>query len=137
MDLGRFERLGRREGGQDAGEASGEQGLPGSGWTLEKEVMPSGGGDLQCAARLRLSAYGGEVWQALVFRSEVDGAFGPCREAGFADQMPPDVSKRPRGMERDIRDERGLVAVFFRHDELGGAGASGEDGGRKRAAGAA
>ncbi len=60
-DLRHLERLSQLERRQDAGEAPGEHGLPGTGRATQQQVVAAGGGDLDRAPGLFLSVDLGEV----------------------------------------------------------------------------
>ena len=87
-DRGGFQRFGFARFRQQARQARGEQRLAAAGRPDQQQVVPAGGGDLQRAARVRLSAHVGQVGAACAHgRQALRRAATPCGRR---------ASRRPR-----------------------------------------
>ena len=61
VDLGGFQGFLPGHSGQNGGQRTRQQSLAAAGWTVEKQVMKSGGGDLQCPLGMLLPANVGQI----------------------------------------------------------------------------
>ncbi len=116
-DLCRFDRLGKRQVGEDRHEALGEHGLSGAGGADHQEVVPPGGGDLQGALGLLLAADLVEIDGVVETPPEELARIDPHRcDRGSAAEELHDLGEMIHRYDLDLGDERRLGGILPRED---------------------
>ena len=111
---------------KDRGQPLREEGLAGSGRTLEQQVVCPGGSDLEGVPTLVLAGDVAELGQAR--RLAVAGVRHPLGPVELAAERPDDLAQMGHGEHLDPRDQGGLPRVGGRdHDSLAASGAGRKD----------
>ena len=107
-----FQRLMLRERRQQACEAAGQHGFTGAGRPNQQQVMPAGGGDLQCPLGLFLTDDVAQI--GAVAGGVRSGRRGRHRQFALAEQKGADFQQVPGGMGARLCDQADLGGVVRR-----------------------
>ena len=100
---------------QDARQATGQHGLAGAGRPGEEQVVAAGGGHLQGAAGLKLSAYLGQVGQRPCRLGRARQAMG--RDRSLAQQVGHHLEQMIGGQYLELTGQRRLIGIGPRHNQ--------------------
>ena len=123
-----------RQVGQQARQPLGEHRLAHPGRTVQEDVVPASGCDLDCPAGLRLPPHVGEVWTG----SSGSGGAHSHVQVGLAQHRAPvqhldQVVETGHSPDGDAADQLGLPDLRGRHDRGADAGLTGSEQRRQNA----